>query len=123
MTLDPITTALRARRTDLGLTQTQLGARLGITKGAVSRLERGAGGSPLLATLRPWAQALGFDIYTAPRLDPRGRRGIPAYRPCGTISAAKRHYSRGELLDDACRTAQRTYDRDRKRAARREATK
>jgi transcriptional regulator with XRE-family HTH domain len=115
VTPDPLVAALKARRIQLGLTQATLASRLNVIRATVSWLESGRN-SPTLATLRRWAQALGWDLYTAPKLDPRGRRGVPAHRPCGSLASARRHYHRGEPLDDACRAAQRHYDRDRKRA-------
>ncbi len=38
-------------------------------------------------------------------------------KPCGTLSACRRHYSRGETPCDACRAAQSAYNRARKRGA------
>lgn len=120
-TLDPAVAALRARRLELGLTQDQLARRLGVTNGAVSKLELGAGGSPLLATLRRWADALGLELYWAPKLDQRGYRGgadrdIPSRH--GSIAGAQRHYVRGEKLCGPCLAARRDYDRERMRAVR-----
>jgi hypothetical protein len=59
----------------------------------------------------------------------RGRGGWPAacrrrwasVSPCGTVSAAVRHRRRGEPLDEACRAAEREYQRAR-RQRRREVT-
>lgn len=39
---------------------------------------------------------------------------------CGTRAAFMRHKDRGEVVDDACRDAERTYQRERKRAQRRQ---
>ncbi len=39
-------------------------------------------------------------------------------KPCGTIAAYARHKDHGELIDPACREAQRLYDREKKRKKR-----
>lgn len=118
--VDLVVTTLRARRLELGITQAELGRRLHVHRSSITVLEAGAH-TPTLFTLRRWAQALGLDVYVAPVLDRPGRRGVPPSHPCGTVSAAKRHYTRGEPLCAACRAAQRLYDRERKRAKRAEA--
>lgn len=46
---------------------------------------------------------------------------IRPLQPCGTTAAAQRHRTRGEELCPPCRDAERTRDRDRKRAQRRQA--
>jgi hypothetical protein len=43
--------------------------------------------------------------------------GIPITEPCGTRAAAARHRRRKEELCDECRTAERTYYRERARLA------
>lgn len=42
---------------------------------------------------------------------------VPITQPCGTRAAAMRHRRRGQQLCDECRTAERTYYRDRMRLA------
>jgi hypothetical protein len=49
---------------------------------------------------------------------PRRKRGPRVLRPCGTISAARRHREHGEELDAPCLEAQREYYREWKRKAR-----
>lgn len=49
---------------------------------------------------------------------PSARAKPRELKPCGTPAAARRHQYHGEDLDDACRDAERTRDRDRKRAER-----
>lgn len=51
----------------------------------------------------------------------KARPAQPAPRPlepCGTPAAAARHRVHREPIDDACRSAERHYSRDRKRAQR-----
>lgn len=52
---------LQSRRKELGLTQSQLGERLGVTDKAISRWERGVG-FPDISLLEPLAEALGVTI-------------------------------------------------------------
>lgn len=115
---DPLVTALRDRRLALGLTLAEFARRLHVDPRTISRIESGTH-SPVLATLRRWAAVLDYDIYTAPRL-------VGAqFRPCGTVSAARRHRAHAEPLDDLCRAAERGHSREYKRArakARRRST-
>lgn len=53
--------AIRARRTDLGLTTTQLGAAVGVSRSLISQVERGHA-SPSITTLRGIAAALGVPV-------------------------------------------------------------
>jgi transcriptional regulator with XRE-family HTH domain len=50
-------------RTDAGLSQTEVAARIGSTQSAVARLESASGGhSPFIATLQRYASALGYTL-------------------------------------------------------------
>ena len=49
-------------RTQAGLTQDAVAARMGTTKSAVSRLEGSGKHTPSLATLRKYAQAVGCEL-------------------------------------------------------------
>jgi ribosome-binding protein aMBF1 (putative translation factor) len=51
--------ALRAERERLGLSLSEVSARCGIEKGAISRIENGLNANPTLDTLRRCATALG----------------------------------------------------------------
>ncbi|MQY23909.1 helix-turn-helix domain-containing protein [Nocardia macrotermitis] len=51
--------AVRARRLELGLTQTEVARRAGIPQPSLSRIE-GGGGTPTIATLDRLAEALGL---------------------------------------------------------------
>ena len=76
------------RRISLGLSQTEVAARMGTKTPAVARLEAGGGSrrhSPSVATLRKYAQAVGCRVEI--RLRPHGGRkskaeqGAAADRP------------------------------------------
>jgi predicted transcriptional regulator len=53
---------LAARRMKLGLTQTEVAARMGTSQSAVARLEAGEG-DVRLSTLERYAQALGQELH------------------------------------------------------------
>ena len=55
---------VRRIRRDRRLSQRQLAARAGSRSPIISRLERGAGGTPSLETLRPIARALNVDLHS-----------------------------------------------------------
>jgi ribosome-binding protein aMBF1 (putative translation factor) len=61
---------VRQAREKLGITQTELAARIGSTQPAVARLEAG-GVSPSLDTLRKIADALGFELVVELRVPRR----------------------------------------------------
>ncbi len=67
--------ALLAERNRQGLTQKQLGSRMGITQEAVCRFE-GLGGDPRISTLMRYATALGLrvEFKTTPASDPIATR-------------------------------------------------
>ena len=76
---DPIVVTLRAERERRGLTQQQLGERLGRkTYQSVWQWENGVT-SPGLANLREWARALGYDLV----LIPVGEPALSGYRRSG----------------------------------------
>ncbi|MGW5414808.1 helix-turn-helix domain-containing protein [Actinomadura geliboluensis] len=52
--------AIYARRTELGVSQTELARRAGMRQPAVSRIESGGGGVPTLAVLNRLGHALGL---------------------------------------------------------------
>ena len=54
-------TFIQTRRKELGMTQTQLAEKLGVTDKAISRWERGVG-FPDISLLEPLAQALGVSV-------------------------------------------------------------
>lgn len=45
-----------------------------------------------------------------------GAQGRPITAECGTVSAYKRHQRKGETIDQACREAWSTYQRERYQA-------
>jgi hypothetical protein len=53
----------------------------------------------------------------AARSNVSARRGAWEPQPCGTAAAARRHYRRGEALDEACRAASRRQAAERSAAA------
>ena len=61
---------IRQAREKLGITQTELAARIGSTQPAMARLE-GGGVSPSLDTLRKIADALGFELVVELRVPRR----------------------------------------------------
>lgn len=107
---------LEAARIEQDISRSELARRAGIDRGTVlDVLNTGRG---QLHTVLAIAHVLGLELYPVTPL--QGAQ----YRPCGTLSAARRHYARGEPLDALCRGEQRRYDRERKRllyAARRGA--
>jgi DNA-binding XRE family transcriptional regulator len=72
--------ALRTRREELGLSQTQLAERLGIEPSALCRLETFKVVNPTIWTLCQWAEALGCEL----NLD------LQVSRPPRTTAAASR---------------------------------
>lgn len=62
---DPLIAQLVGARKAAGLSQPQLAAIMYISRGTLGQLERGRH-SPRLATLRPWAQALGLQPALVP---------------------------------------------------------
>jgi ribosomal protein S21 len=66
---------------------------------------------------RTWRQLTAW-TYSEDTTTRRFKRPL---KPCGTLAAARRHRARGEPVDDACVEAERTYDRERRRAERRAA--
>ncbi|HKP66596.1 MAG TPA: helix-turn-helix transcriptional regulator [Casimicrobiaceae bacterium] len=61
-TLQVLADELLAARTGACLTQAELAARMGTTKSAVARLERGTGMSPTLRTITRYALAVGASV-------------------------------------------------------------
>lgn len=108
----PVIAELEAARTGQGMSQSELARRSGISRWTIMDLL--ATGKGQLYTLFALADVLGVNLHIAPKPGPRqAKRDL---QPCGTQTAARRHYARGEELDPLCRAAQRDYDRDRKRA-------
>lgn len=64
-------------RRELGLTQSQLGDRLGVTDKAISRWERGVG-FPDISLLEPLAEALGISVMELMRTERMDNETIPA---------------------------------------------
>lgn len=56
-----------------GLTQTELGEKLGIVKSAVCQVERGAETNLTVGRVRAFADALGCSIYDLIDENPKGR--------------------------------------------------
>lgn len=117
---DPLITQLKARRVELGLSQAALGRRLRWRHNRISHLETGTG-SPTLHTMRLWAAALEIELHAVAKPIRQYPQGPAPRQLCGTVAAAKRHREHGEAIDDACRSAEREYNRSRKRAQRRRA--
>ena len=67
---------LQARRRELGLTQSQLGEKLGVTDKAISRWERGVG-FPDISLLEPLAAALGLTVVELMRSERMEQEAIP----------------------------------------------
>ena len=70
-------TFLQSRRRELGLTQSQLGEKLGVTDKAISRWERGVG-FPDISLLEPLAAALGVTVVELMRSERMEQETIPA---------------------------------------------
>ncbi len=101
---------LESVRREAGISRSGLARRARIDRGAVyDVLDTGRG---QMHTVMAIARALGLRLYA---VTPPSSAQL---RPCGTLSAARRHYARGEKLDPLCRAVQREYDRDRKRSGR-----
>lgn len=67
---------LQNRRRELGLTQSQLGERLGVTDKAISRWERGVG-FPDISLLEPLAAALGLTVVELMRSERMEQETVP----------------------------------------------
>lgn len=67
---------LQTRRRELGLTQSQLGEKLGVTDKAISRWERGVG-FPDISLLEPLAAALGLTVVELMRSERMEQEAIP----------------------------------------------
>lgn len=107
---------LEAARIERGISRRDLAYAAGIGPATAETVL--TTGRAHLQTILAIAHVLGLELYAVTPL--QGAQ----YRPCGTLSAARRHYARGEPLDALCRGEQRRYDRERKRllyAARRGA--
>lgn len=61
--LPKVAAALRERRKEAGLSQTEVAQRMGTTQSAVSDLESGAVGDPRLFTVLRYAQAVGLELH------------------------------------------------------------
>lgn len=72
-------TFLQTRRKELGLTQSQLGEKLGVTDKAISRWERGVG-FPDISLLEPLAQALDVSVTELMRSERLEQEAIPAQK-------------------------------------------
>lgn len=70
-------TFLQTRRRELGLTQSQLGEKLGVTDKAISRWERGVG-FPDISLLEPLADALDLSVTELMRSERLEQETIPA---------------------------------------------
>lgn len=70
-------TFLQTRRKELGLTQSQLGEKLGVTDKAISRWERGVG-FPDISLLEPLAQALDVSVTELMHAERIEQETIPA---------------------------------------------
>lgn len=68
---------IQTMRKELGLTQEQLGEKLGVTDKAISRWERGVG-FPDISLLEPLAQALGITVMELMRSERMEQPEIPA---------------------------------------------
>lgn len=96
---------LQTARKELGMTQTQLGEKLGVTDKAISRWERGVG-FPDISLLEPLAEALGITVTELMRSERMERQELV---PAGTAEEIlkqtldlaeeqRRHLWRGRLL-------------------------
>jgi hypothetical protein len=68
--------------------------------------------SRTLSELLSWTS----DLRVRPIGSPRGRHTSALLQPCGTHAAFVRHTKRQEPVDEACRIAERTYQRNRVRS-------
>ena len=68
-TLQVLAADLLAARTAVCLTQAEVAARMGTTKSAVARLERGTGMSPTLRTVTRYARAVGASVEVRVRTE------------------------------------------------------
>lgn len=106
-------TELEQARIGAGLTRAQLAEKAGVTRATLGNAL--ASGHGTICTLEALAGVLGMEVHLAPKLTQR-RHGYPAWQPCGTRSAARRHYARGEPIDALCQAAEYEYDRQRGKA-------
>lgn len=104
-------TELRVCRIRRGIRQSDVAKHLGVDPAQLSRYEWGEA-FPDEARLRRWAAILEVEVPTDLVMQRR------VLEPCGTTAAAARHYAAGEKPCEACRQANREYQRSR-RASRR----
>ena len=66
---------------------------------------------------RTLTELLGWtnDLRVRPIGSPRNRHASSLLQPCGTHAAFNRHRAKGEPICEACRIAERTYQRTRAR--------
>lgn len=68
-TVDPLAAALRERRVAMGWTQAEMAERLRVPQSRIGEVEIGVH-SPLLATVRKFAEELDCDVVLVPRSEP-----------------------------------------------------
>ena len=119
-------TFIRTRRQELGLTQSELGARLGYVQERVSLLEHGKYGMPSLPALAAMAEALELPLgkilqaagYSVPLTDPNVASRMAGERSGEAAAGVQRLYTQSErllrnmtLLQDQLHHAQRSLER------------
>lgn len=112
-TVDPLILEIERRRIERRWTARQLEREAGLSPSTYRVMRRRGTGN--LTTVRLLCEALGLDIIATPKPVEYSRRPLA---PCGTPSAARRHWARGEELCEPCRRATRVYDTTRKRTVR-----
>lgn len=116
-TVDPLIVEIERRRIERGWTARTLEREAGLSPSTYRQLRRR--GTCTLQIMRLLCEALGLDIIATPKPVEYSRRPLA---PCGTPSAARRHWARGEELCEPCRRATRVYDTTRKRNIRAQQT-
>lgn len=111
--MDDILARIEQLRRRRGLSMNELSRLAQIGSSCYSQIHRR--GTCTLYALRKLADVLGMEITLTQKPGPA--RVVPL-KPCGTVSAARRHQARGEEMCLPCKAVYRTAEAERKRRER-----
>lgn len=110
---DPVLERIEQLRLARGMSMSRLSITAGLAINCYSQVRRR--GTATLYALRRFCDVLGMELTMTEKPGPY--RVVPL-KPCGTVSAARRHQSRGEPMCVACGNVYRAAEARRKRLAR-----